>query len=155
LVACSSAAGQGSAASAEAGLATAGPSAGVPAEASAAPESATAEAPGDESADLPDNWPAGLPPYEGGRLVSVIISDDGLNVNAVWGSDATAQDAWAAMDTALRDEGFAPTRETGGEDMLVEDETMKSDYYLRDTFEVNLVVLPGEQTTVLVNASQL
>lgn len=104
---------------------------------------------------LPEGWPSGLPYYQDGRPLSVVISEDGLNVNAAWASEQTADDAWAAMDAALRDRGFVLSSEAGGEDMLVQDATMRSDYYLREGFEVNLVVLPGEETTVLVNASQL
>lgn len=110
---------------------------------------------GAAASDLPEDWPDGLPAYEGGRILSISISDDGLNVNAAWASDETAEDAWATMDAALRERGLTLTSEAGGEDMLVQDETMRSDYYVGGGFEANLVVLPGEQTTVLLNASQL
>jgi hypothetical protein len=32
---------------------------------------------------------------------------------------------------------------------------MRNDTYVRDGFEANVIVLPGEQTSVLLNASKL
>lgn len=105
--------------------------------------------------ELPPGWPEVLPSFEGGTLVSASVSDGGRNVNAVWGTDSTPAEAWAAMDAALREQGFVPVGETGVASMLIEDATMKTDDYVRDGFEANLVVLTGEQTSVLLNASQL
>ncbi len=59
------------------------------------------------------------------------------------------------MDALLRDRGFVPTREAGGEDMLIEDDTMRNDTYVRDGFEANVIVLSEDQTSVLLNASKL
>lgn len=104
--------------------------------------------------DLPEGWPAELPFYDG-RLVSLTISEDGRNVNAVWSSESTPEEAWTEMDSLLRDRGFVPTREAGGEDMLIEDDTMRNDTYVRDDFEANVIVLSEDQTSVLLNASKL
>jgi hypothetical protein len=104
--------------------------------------------------ELPEGWPAELPFYDG-RLVSLAISEDGLNVNAVWSSESTPEEAWTEMDSSLRERGFVPTREAGGEDMLIEDDTMKNDTYVRDGFEANVIVLAEDQTSVLLNASKL
>jgi hypothetical protein len=84
-----------------------------------------------------------------------VVSEDGLNVNAVWSTEATADDAWAEMDASLRAEGFVPSAEAGGEDMLIEDETMRNDLYVKDGLEANVIVLDGEQVSVLLNASVL
>lgn len=104
--------------------------------------------------DLPEGWPAELPFYDG-RLVSLAISEDGRNVNAAWSSEDTPDEAWTEMDALLRDRGFVPTREAGGEDMLIEDDTMRNDTYVRDGFEANVIVLSEDQTSVLLNASKL
>lgn len=104
---------------------------------------------------LPPEWPSAIPGYPDGRLLSAVTSEDGRNVNGAWVADTTPQEAWAAMDARLRAAGFVTSAEAGGEDMLVEDANQRSDYYTRDGFEVNLVVLPGEQITILVNGSAL
>lgn len=83
------------------------------------------------------------------------MSEDGLNVNAVWSTQATADEAWAEMDAALRADGFVPSAEAGGESMLVEDDTMRNDLFVKDGLEANLIVLDGEQVSVLLNASVL
>jgi hypothetical protein len=59
------------------------------------------------------------------------------------------------MDAALRGAGLVPAAETGAESMLVEDETQRSDLYLGSGLEANLIVVKGNQTTVLLNASRL
>jgi hypothetical protein len=135
------------------------PTPGMPSAASAAPSAPSADPSGGGGIalggdELPPGWPDGLPAYEGGTLISAVVSDDGLNVNAAWNTDATPEVAWADMDAALRAEGFVTVGEAGQPSMLVEDESMKSDNYVREGFEVNLVVVPGVQTGVLLNASK-
>ena len=105
--------------------------------------------------EVPPGWPEGLPVYGGGRLLSAVVTEDGLNVNASWASDESADEAWAAMDAALREAGLVPVAETGAQSMLIEDETQRSDLYVGDGLEANLIVVSGEQTTVLLNASRL
>jgi len=105
--------------------------------------------------ELPPGWPEGLPPYVGGQLLSAVVTEDGLNVNASWASDESAEDAWAAMDAALREAGLVPVAETGAESMLIEDETQRSDLYTGSGLEANIIVVKGDQTTVLLNASVL
>jgi hypothetical protein len=73
----------------------------------------------------------------------------------VWQSEDTPDGAWAQMDAALRKNGFLPSAEAGGEDMLVQDETMRNDVYVSDTLEVSVTVVEGEATGVLLNASKL
>lgn len=123
------------------------------AESSSAPSGGGGIALGGE--ELPPGWPEGLPPYVGGQLLSAVVTEDGLNVNASWASDETADQAWAAMDAALRDAGLVPVAETGAESMLIEDETQRSDLYTGSGLEANVVVVKGDQTTVLLNASVL
>ncbi len=105
--------------------------------------------------DLPEGWPPEVPAYDGGTVLSAVVLDDGGTVNASWASDEDALAAWTGMDTALREAGFTPVGELGEESQFVQDETQTTDTYRSDTFEVNVVVVPGEQTTVLVNASRL
>ena len=57
--------------------------------------------------------------------------------------------------TMSEDEMMMIVLDVGADDMLVEDETQKSDNYVKDGFEVNLVVVPGVQTGVLLNASRV
>ncbi len=105
--------------------------------------------------ELPPGWPADLPAYTGGRLVSAVVTDDGLNINAVWGTAASPEEAWADMDARLRAAGFLPSGESGGEDMRLADDSMTSDVYTRGSLEANLIVVSGDETSVLLNASQL
>ena len=131
-------------------------SASAPASPSAsASESATGGGIALGGEELPPGWPEGLPSYAGGRLLSAVVTEDGLNVNASWASDQSADDAWAAMDAALRDAGLVPVAETGAESMLIEDETQRSDLYAGNGLEANIIVVKGDQTTVLLNASVL
>lgn len=105
--------------------------------------------------ELPPGWPEGLPAYDGGQLLSAVVTEDGRNVNASWASDEPADEAWAVMDAALREAGLVPVAETGADSMLIEDETQRSDLYLGGGLEANLIVVKGDQTTVLLNASVL
>jgi hypothetical protein len=133
-------------------------SASAQSQAPASPD-ASSSAPGGGIAlggdEVPPGWPEGLPVYAGGRLLSAVVTEDGRNVNASWASDESADQAWAAMDAALRGAGLVPAAETGAESMLVEDETQRSDLYLGSGLEANLIVVKGNQTTVLLNASRL
>ena len=104
---------------------------------------------------LPENWPVAIPGYQDGRLLTAVVSEDGRNVNGTWATEASAADAWSAMDARLRSLGYVTAAESGGEDMLVADDTQRSDYYVRDGYEVNIVVIAGDQTTVQVNGSAL
>lgn len=134
----------------------------VPSTASATPQSPAPSA--EPSADggialggdeLPSGWPEGLPAYQGGTLLSAVVTEDGRNINASWASTESADSAWAAMDAALRTAGLVPVAETGAESMLIEDETQRNDVYIGAGLEANLVVINGDQVTVLLNASLL
>jgi hypothetical protein len=134
----------------------------VPSPASESPASAApSPGPADEGGialggdELPPGWPEGLPAYQGGTLLSAVVTEDGRNVNASWASTESADSAWAAMDAALRDAGLVPVAETGAESMLIEDETQRNDVYVGAGLEANLVVINGDQATVLLNASLL
>lgn len=105
--------------------------------------------------NLPPEWPAAIPGYQDGRLLSAVVSEDGRNVNGAWATESSAEDAWAAMDAALRSGGYVTSAEAGAGDQLVADDTQRSDLYVRDGYEVNVVVIPGDQTTVMVNGSAL
>lgn len=105
--------------------------------------------------NLPENWPVAIPGLPGGRLLSAVVSEDGRAVNGTWATDAPPAEVWAEMDARLRSLGYVTSAESGGENLLVEDESQRSDYFVRDGYEVNLVVIAGDQTTVLVNGSAL
>ncbi len=66
---------------------------------------------------LPDTWPAALPSYDGGRLVSVMVIGEGAEVNAIWATDAPWQVAAAAMAAAMQSAGYATDASTEAEDM--------------------------------------
>jgi hypothetical protein len=59
-----------------------------------------------ENVSLPDNWPAEVPAYDGGSLMTVVVSGDGATVNAVWLSDASPEDAMAAYSAILESAGY-------------------------------------------------
>lgn len=153
LAGCSSAA-EGSDAVASTPSASA-PSPAAPSPGGPTPSALPALPDAEQTSPLPAGWPAGLPGYAGGTIISAVVSEDGLNVNAVWSTQATADEAWAEMDAALRAEGFVLSAEAGGEDMLVEDDTMRNDLYVKAGLEANVIVLDGEQVSVLLNASVL
>ncbi|MBI1350761.1 MAG: hypothetical protein GC156_06560 [Actinomycetales bacterium] len=121
--------------------------------------SSTSGAPGDGIAiggtDLPEGWPADLPAYPGGTVLSATVLDGGETVNATWSSDDPADTAWATVDSALRAKGFVPVSELGEESQFIQDDTQTTDTYRSDTYEVNMVVVAGEQTTIFLNASRL
>lgn len=157
MTACSSAADRAEEASTS--TATSAPSTAAPSPAAPSP-SAPAALPSlpaaDESASpLPEGWPSGLPGYEGGTIISAVVSEDGSAINAVWSTQESADDAWAAMEAALRAAGFQTSGEAGGADMLIEDDTMRNDVFVADGLEANVIVLDGEQVSVLLNASVL
>jgi len=142
-------------AEAESGITPASAIAAAPAAPSASPSAPAGGGIALGGEELPPGWPEGLPSYVGGQLLSAVVTEDGLNVNASWASDESADDAWAAMDAAFREAGLVPVAETGAESMLIEDETQRSDLYTGSGLEANVIVVKGDQTTVLLNASVL
>jgi len=61
-----------------------------------------------ENLAVPDSWPAAVPTYDGGALLSVTVDGDGSRANAMWKTDAAAEDAIDAYTAALISAGFAP-----------------------------------------------
>lgn len=105
--------------------------------------------------DLPEQWPVELPSFTGGQLMTAVVSDDQLAINATWSTDTELAEAFAAMEAALLANGFLPTSQAGGEDMLVETADLSSNDYTSAAFDVNLtVVTAGDQATVMLNASR-
>lgn len=109
----------------------------------------------DPNADtgVPPEWPAEIPGYVGGSILAATVTPDGLNVNGSWATPTPADAAWAQMDARLRALGYVTTAEASGEDQLVDSGDQRSDYFVKSGAEVNLVVIPGKQTTVMVNGS--
>jgi hypothetical protein len=58
-----------------------------------------------EDVTLPDNWPAGVPVLDGGTLSMVTVGADG-SANAMWTTDATAEEASTAYGEALTSGGY-------------------------------------------------
>lgn len=104
---------------------------------------------------LPDDWPAALPGFPQGALVSAALSEQATQINAVWHSDQDPQATWTLMDEELRSAGYATTADLDGTDNRIEDDTMISDLYRGPGFEVSVSVLAGDPVTVLLNASAL
>jgi len=97
---------------------------------------------------MPDNWPAAVPKFDGGKLTSVMVAGDGASVNAMWSTDASAADAAKAYGDALTSAGFTQDQTTnaGG---------VESSQYSGNGYTVNMVVSSaGDGTTVLVNAEK-
>ena len=97
---------------------------------------------------MPDNWPAAVPKFDGGKLTSVMVAGDGASVNAMWSTDASAADAAKAYGDALTGAGFTQDQTTnaGG---------VESSQYSGNGYTVNVVVSSaGDGTTVLVNAEK-
>jgi hypothetical protein len=97
---------------------------------------------------IPDNWPDAVPPFDGGKLTSVMIAGDGSQINAIWAVDGTADDAMKAYGAALESAGF-----TAGETVTAAD--MTSNDYTGNGYTVNVIAASADgQTTLMVNASK-
>jgi hypothetical protein len=121
----------------------------------ASPEASMPEGDVTIGGDLPDSWPAEVPAYADGTLLTAVVLDDGGTLNASWGTDQDADAAWSTLDTDLRARGFLPVGDLGEESLFVSDDTQITDTYRSDAFEVNVVVARGDQATVFINASRL
>lgn len=97
---------------------------------------------------LPGNWPAAIPAYEGGSLVSVVVVGDGSEINATWLTDASTPEAAADMDAAMKAAGF-----TSGVNATASG--MSSVDYAGNGYTVNITVYTsGDQSNVSINASK-
>ena len=101
-----------------------------------------------DDVSVPDNWPAEVPIYDGGKLKSVMVAGDGASVNAVWQADGTADEAAKAYGAALEAAGFTPGDMTSTAGMTGGD-------YTGNGYKVNVVVIAADGTTsVMVNAEK-
>jgi hypothetical protein len=101
-----------------------------------------------ENMSVPDNWPSGLPTYDGGSLVSVVVEGDGSTVNAVWTTEEAAEDAAATYGAALESAGYTAgtTSNMAG---------MANTEYTGGEYTVNVTALDADGTTTLmVNAEK-
>lgn len=101
-----------------------------------------------EDVAVPDNWPAEVPVYDNGRLISVMVAGDGSSVNAVWQTDATTEEAAADYGTALESSGF-----TVGDTSAISGMTNAT--YEGNGYTVTVTTLDAEGTaTLMVNAEK-
>ncbi|MDO8307857.1 MAG: hypothetical protein Q7V58_05815 [Actinomycetota bacterium] len=101
-----------------------------------------------EDVAVPDNWPSEVPIYDNGRLISVMVAGDGSNVNAVWQTDATTEEAAATYGAALESSGF-----TVGDTSAVSGMTNAT--YEGNGYTVTVTTLDAEGTaTLMVNAEK-
>jgi hypothetical protein len=150
LTACSSAGTSGSAGTSTAGSSAASASAAVPSPSASAGTDVALGA----GSELPDSWPAELPPYPEGQLASVVVADGGAAINAVWSTQTAGEDAFATMEQALLAKGFVTSKDAGREDMLVTGDGLRSNDYVSSAYDVNVTVSwDAGGTTVAVNAS--
>jgi hypothetical protein len=101
-----------------------------------------------EDVAMPDNWPSAVPKFDGGKLASVMVAGDGASVNAMWTTDASADEAAKAYNDALLGAGFTQEQSmaAGG---------VGGGTYSGNGYKVNVVVTGADgQTTVLVNAEK-
>jgi hypothetical protein len=101
-----------------------------------------------ENVSVPDNWPAEIPVYDNGKLISVMVAGDGSSVNAVWQTDATVEEAAAAYGSALEASGF-----TAGDTSAITGMTNAT--YDGNGYTVTVTTLDAEGTaTLMVNAEK-
>ena len=101
-----------------------------------------------EDVTMPDNWPAEVPQFEGGKLASVMVAGDGASVNAMWTTEASVADAAKSYGDALTGAGFTQdqTANAGG---------MENAQYTGNGYSVNVIVSGSDGTTsVLVSAEK-
>lgn len=90
-----------------------------------------------------------------GVALSTILVVGCTNASPTEAPAADVATSWAAMDSALREAGYATTAELDGADNHIDDQTMRSDVYRGEGFEVSISILAGDPVTVLLNASAL
>ena len=59
-----------------------------------------------ENLSVPENWPAEVPTYDGGKLMTVTVDGDGSRANAMWQTDTPVADVMAAYSAALAAAGY-------------------------------------------------
>lgn len=101
-----------------------------------------------ENVTLPSNWPAIMPTYDVGTLISVMASGDGATLNAIWTTDNPADVAAAAYGDALTKAGYAL--------VVGSDAGLFGGDYVGNGYSVNVVSVTGSDgsTTVLMNAAK-
>ena len=101
-----------------------------------------------ENVTLPSNWPATMPTYEAGTLISVMVSGDLSTLNAIWTTENAADVAATAYGEALTNAGY--TIVTGSDAGLFGGD------YVGNGYTVNVVSVTGGDgsTTVLMNAAK-
>lgn len=101
-----------------------------------------------ENIAVPDNWPAEIPVYEDGALISVVIGSGGASINAIWTTTGTPEEAAAAYGSALESAGFS-----GGDTSAVAG--MSSMDYTGNGYTINVTTIAADgSTTLMMNAEK-
>jgi hypothetical protein len=101
-----------------------------------------------ENVTMPGNWPADVPQFAGGKLVSVMVAGDGASANAMWTTDTATADAAKAYADALTGAGFT-------QDQNANAAGAETGQYSGNGYTVNVIVSgSGGTTSVLVNAEK-
>ncbi len=95
-----------------------------------------------DDVQLPDNWPADVPVYDGGTLSMVTVEADG-SVNAMWTMDATPEEAIDTYGAALESAGFTSDSESNMGDMFIRE-------YTGNDYTVSASTVEAEGSTSLI-----
>jgi hypothetical protein len=96
---------------------------------------------------LPDNWPAEVPPFDGGTLSMVTVQADGA-ASAMWSTDASPEEAAQAYGASLESAGYASESNSNMGGMFVSE-------YSGNGYSVGVNVLDADgTTTVMVTATK-
>jgi hypothetical protein len=96
---------------------------------------------------LPDNWPAEVPPFEGGTLSMVTVQADG-SASAMWSTDGTPEEAAQAYGGALEAAGYTSESNSNLGGMFVSE-------YSGNGYSVGVNVLDADgMATVMVTATK-
>ena len=99
-----------------------------------------------ENVTLPSNWPATMPTYEVGTLISVMASGDLSTLNAIWTTDKSRRRCGCVRRCP---------REGGIREVVGSDGGLFGGDYVGNGYSVNVVAVAGDDgTTVLMNAAK-
>jgi hypothetical protein len=95
-----------------------------------------------EGIDLPANWPANVPAFEGGTLGVASVNADGT-ASAMWTTETSSADVVAAYGATLEGAGYTQTSTSAMGDLNIAD-------YTGNGQTVNVSAIAADGTTTLV-----